>query len=204
MRSGRRIVVSSVWAAALVVLIPSAAAALRGQASGSATNTTGGASVTLTVSLAGNGEGWVTSYPPGISCGTICSAQFPDGTMVQLGPTPAAQSTFARWSPPSECPGGIPHEPTVCQIFLEASAGDVSVQATFNPKPPSCTVPGVTGKTLADAETALTRTHCGVGKITHAFSLKVQRGRVISQNPKAHWQREQGAKVDLVVGKGRI
>jgi beta-lactam-binding protein with PASTA domain len=63
-------------------------------------------------------------------------------------------------------------------------------------------VPGVQGKTLADAEALLTRTHCGVGTVKHVFSLRAQKGRVISQNPTAHWRLVNGT-VDLVVGKGR-
>lgn len=68
--------------------------------------------------------------------------------------------------------------------------------------PPPCTAPGVVGKTLAEAETVLQRVHCGVGKLTPAFSLEVQAGRVIFQSPKAHWRLANGT-VDLVVGKGR-
>jgi len=80
------------------------------------------------------------------------------------------------------------------------------VQAAFAPlpsPPPRCTVPGLKGKTLARAKVFLKESHCGVGKVRYAFSRNVRKGRVISQNPLHGWQQEQGAKVDLVVGKGR-
>jgi len=76
-RSGSwsRLVASSVAAAALA-LVPSAAAASLGQAQGSVSHTTAGAPVTVTVSIIGGGM--VVSTPAGISCGSTCSAQFPE------------------------------------------------------------------------------------------------------------------------------
>ena len=91
--SRKRLVVSSVAAAALVVLILSPATASGGYAPGSVSKTSG-VPVTLTVSIAGDGGGWVTSYPAGIRCGSTCLAQFPDGTMVSLGYTDAVGSAF--------------------------------------------------------------------------------------------------------------
>jgi hypothetical protein len=52
----------------------------------------------LSVSLSGNGTGTVTSSPPGLSCGTTCSAAFPAGTAVTLSETPAAGSIFTNWT----------------------------------------------------------------------------------------------------------
>jgi len=52
----------------------------------------------LIVTLAGPGNGTVTSSPPGIDCPTICSANFNSGTMVTLTATQAPGSTFAGWS----------------------------------------------------------------------------------------------------------
>lgn len=211
-RSGslRRLGVSAVLASALVVLIPSAAAALGTSASGSAASTVG-ASVTVTVTI--SGAGWVESFPPGISCGSTCSAQFPDGTLVSLGATPAIGSAFDTWSaaPPysDSCPQPISLPLTgiidVCWLDVSDSNGNASVHASFSPGPLLCTVPRVAGKTLAKAEALLLQRHCGVGNVKYAFSLKVQKGRVISQSPSVGWQREEGvnANVNLVVGKGR-
>ncbi len=52
----------------------------------------------LTVGKEGNGSGTVTSDPPGVDCGTSCSAEFAHGTAVTLTPTADASSTFTGWS----------------------------------------------------------------------------------------------------------
>jgi hypothetical protein len=52
----------------------------------------------LTVVLAGDGVGTVTSDPPGIDCGTDCTESYNAGTVVTLTATPAGGSTFAGWS----------------------------------------------------------------------------------------------------------
>jgi hypothetical protein len=171
--------------------------------------------VTLTVSLAGPGTGSVTSYPAGISCGTndaICSAQFADGTTVNLqaqgeGSNPAGCSATSSY----RCdevyvpfPTGPPHS-DVYAITMDYSLGpSASVQVTFNPTAaPHCIVPLARGRTLAGARARIRQSHCGVGAIAHAFSRKVQKGRVISQDPPARRRQERGAKVDLVVSEGR-
>src|SRR6476661_6217177 len=51
----------------------------------------------LSVVKAGNGSGTVTSNPSGISCGAVCSSQFPTGNTVVLEAAPASGSTFT-WS----------------------------------------------------------------------------------------------------------
>lgn len=162
------------------------------------------AQATLTVSLAGTGTGWVTSSPAGISCGTVCSARFPLNTDVQLTAQSATGSTFAApWATVSgsDCDamthGGVGSN--VCETLL---TGDTSVQATFSIEPQSCVVPGVKSETLARAKARIKEGHCSVGKVTHAFSTKRVKGRVISQNPLAHWRNAAGSKVNLVVSKG--
>jgi hypothetical protein len=52
----------------------------------------------LTVTKGGTGSGIVTSTPSGISCGSVCSASLPAGTVITLTATPASGSTFAGWS----------------------------------------------------------------------------------------------------------
>jgi hypothetical protein len=66
-----------------------------------------------------------------------------------------------------------------------------------------CTVPKVTGKTLAAARSALTRAHCRVGRVTRARSRKVRTGRVISQSRKSGKVFAADTKVNLVVSRGR-
>src|SRR5690606_27477933 len=49
----------------------------------------------LAVTLAGDGEGAVSSMPSGIACTPACSASFASGTQVTLQATPAADAVFA-------------------------------------------------------------------------------------------------------------
>jgi beta-lactam-binding protein with PASTA domain len=114
-------------------------------------------------------------------------------------------------TPPYLCQSFNIKDPSTCALTLDDSLGTaVSVQATFTygPPPPPCTVPGIKGVTLAKAKTLIKESHCGVGKVRYAFSRKVKKGRVISQNPLKGWQRDelQGGRlppVNLVVSKGR-
>jgi len=65
-----------------------------------------------------------------------------------------------------------------------------------------CTVPRLTGKTVKKAERMIRRSDCSVGRIRRAFSRSVHKGRVISQQPRAHTTHPAGTKVSLVVSKG--
>src|SRR5262249_27465757 len=76
----------------------------------------------LTAMKTGSGSGTVTSSPPGISCGTSCSATYAPGTDVTLSATPAAGSSFAGWT--GACTGT-----GSCQVSMDAAR---SVTATFN------------------------------------------------------------------------
>jgi serine/threonine-protein kinase len=78
------------------------------------------------------------------------------------------------------------------------------VTETVNALPvPRCVVPKLKGKTLKAAKRAL-RTHfCSLGKVKHAFSTRVRKGRVISQQPKPGRHLNHGAKVGLIISKGR-
>jgi hypothetical protein len=79
-------------------------------------------SETLMVGLSGTGSGTVTSSPSGINCGSMCSANFQQGTQVTLTANPDANSTFAGWS------GGGCSGTGTCVTTLNAAA---SVTATF-------------------------------------------------------------------------
>jgi hypothetical protein len=69
--------------------------------------------------------------------------------------------------------------------------------------PVQCLVPAVVGKTLARAKAAIKGRHCRSGRVTRAYSKKVRKGRVLAQRPKAGKHLENGARVNLVVSRGR-
>jgi uncharacterized repeat protein (TIGR02543 family) len=75
----------------------------------------------LTVSLAGNGSGSVSSSPAGIACGADCAESYSHGTVVTLTAEPAPGSTFAGWA--GAC-GGT----GVCTVTMD---GEKSLTATF-------------------------------------------------------------------------
>ncbi len=84
------------------------------------------APVALTVTLAGTGQGTVTSSPAGINCSSgSCSASFPPSTQITLTETPGANSSFTSWV---GCAG------TPSCTFTLASAETVT--ATFGPTNP--------------------------------------------------------------------
>lgn len=155
----------------------------------------------VVVQLDGSGSGTVISSPAGIDCGSTCSHSFTAGSPVTLTATPAPGSTFAGWS------GAGCADTGACRP-LPPPNGFVTVTATFTenpppPTPPRCKVPKVMGRKLAAAKAAIRHGHCGVGKITRAFSTKVKRGRVISTKPRAGSKHPRGTKVKLTVSKGR-
>jgi hypothetical protein len=170
---------------------------------------------TLTVTFAGTGTGVVTTVPAGIVCANdpstpegavpqplgTCSAQFPDDVAPWVIATPsgAVPGSFgSRLGDISNCPrdthGGI--LPNSCQAVSSP------VEVTFNARPWPCIVHRLIGDTLAKAKLELRFLgRCKVGTVRYVHSSWRQDGRVMSQNPNPHWQRQQGA-VNLVVGKG--
>jgi hypothetical protein len=67
------------------------------------------------------------------------------------------------------------------------------------PAPPRCVVPDVRGKQLAEAERAIRRSLCAVGRITTRRAAR-RSGRVLSTSPAAYRQLGAHGRVDLVVG----
>ncbi|MBK7072171.1 MAG: hypothetical protein IPH44_07695 [Myxococcales bacterium] len=76
----------------------------------------------LTVTLAGNGAGAVTSAPTGINCPSDCAQPYTHGAPVVLTATPSTGSTFGGWS------GGGCSGTGSCTVTMTAAR---SVQATF-------------------------------------------------------------------------
>jgi len=79
--------------------------------------------VALTVTLAGNGSGTITSSPAGITCGATCTTEFALDTVVTLTAVPATGSIFGGWS--GACTGTLP----TCDVTLAAAA---TTTATFS------------------------------------------------------------------------
>ncbi len=71
------------------------------------------------------------------------------------------------------------------------------------PRVVRCAVPRVGGMTLAAARRALTRRNCRLGNVTRAYSTRVRFGRVVLQRPAAGRRLARGAKVSVVVSRGR-
>jgi hypothetical protein len=86
---------------------------------------------TLTVQREGSGSGSVTSDPAGIECGADCSEDYAEGTTVTLTATPAAGSSFKRWS---GVEGGCALEP-VCRTKMGASKVVKAVFESVDPAP---------------------------------------------------------------------
>ena len=68
------------------------------------------------------GDGTVTAIPPGVNCGTSCSASYPKGTSVTLTATPASGYDFAYYT------GGCSSANPVCSLILTT---DRKVAARF-------------------------------------------------------------------------
>jgi len=86
-------------------------------------STIGDDEFTLTVTRNGSGTGFVNSSPPGISCGSDCSNDYFQGTLVTLAAVPSSGSTFAGWI---GCP-----LPNGSQCFNTVDA-DRTITATFD------------------------------------------------------------------------
>ena len=146
---------------------------------------------TVTVHKTGNGKGTVTSAPAGISCGGTCSHAFTYGSSVTLKAKASSGSSFGGFT--GACTGK-----STCSVTANQAR---SVTAKFTLK--NCVVPKVKGKSLKAAKKALKAHSCSAGKVGHAFSKKVKKGRVISTKPKAGSHLKHNAKVKLTVSKGK-
>jgi eukaryotic-like serine/threonine-protein kinase len=67
----------------------------------------------------------------------------------------------------------------------------------------ACVVPNVKRKTAAAARRAIRRAGCTVGRVRRSHSTSMRSGRVVSQSPRAGARRAAGAKVALVLSKGK-
>ena len=84
-------------------------------------------SQTLTVTLAGSGQGTVASTPAGIFCGSDCSDPFAENSQVTLTAAADGASRFTGWSGDAACSGT-----GECTVTMDQAR---SVTATFEPQP---------------------------------------------------------------------
>lgn len=94
-----------------------------------------------------------------------------------------------------------------CALFVVAivpPASSPRPSLPRKPKPPAaCVVPDVTLTPFAAAKRAIVKHHCRVGRVTRIYSFQVPRGRVIAQTPWGGRRLKHGARVSLVVSRGR-
>jgi hypothetical protein len=166
---------------------------------------------TLNVTFTGTGTGFVTTDPAGIVCTNVpaaaldpsspqgtCSAQFPVGVAPWVIANPSGGSRGSLLGGITNCSG----EHGTCQAN-ESDIGTTVAQVTFNLRPRPCVVVRVISRPLAEAKRDLRFIGCKVGTVRYAYSsTNTNLGKVITQSPGPHWQRQDGA-VNLVVSKGR-
>ena len=93
----------------------------------------------------------------------------------------------------------ISTDPVAGQQVRRSSTVDVNVSKG----PERYAVPDVVNKSAAEARDQITATKLTVGTTTQAYDERVDAGLVISTDPKVGTELKRGAKVDLVVSKGR-
>jgi hypothetical protein len=96
-----------------------------------------------------------------------------------------------------------------CADCAALAAGAAGAQPQQPPPPPvstpavvRCKVPSLAGLTLTKARAKLKKAHCRLGKVTKKRS-RVRKGRVIAQKPKRGAVRRKGARVGVVLSRGR-
>jgi hypothetical protein len=148
-------------------------------------------SVKVRVARSGTGRGTVTGA--GIECGAKCSEIFAYQSSVSLKAEPEPGSRFVRWV-------GVCATAATCRF----NAGSVTnVEARFErPGTSVCRVPRVVGRRLAAARTRIRKANCAVGRVRSRYARRA-RGIVIAQTPRAGTRKARGARVHLVVSRGR-
>lgn len=120
--------------------------------------------VKLTVALAGNGTGKLTSTPVGIDCGTQCTYSFLSGKNITLTATPASDSVFKGWS--GSCQGNANQ---LVVVMMETA---ISCTATFELLPPPPPLPSpmtLTVKVTGPGIGSIVSTPAGIDCGTHCL-----------------------------------
>ena len=91
------------------------------------------------------------------------------------------------------------------RVLVTASnaAGSAASESSATTRVPYvCVVPNLKRKTLSAARRVLRSRHCSLGRIRHARSRRVRRGRIVSQSPRAGRQLAERGPVSVVVSRG--
>jgi hypothetical protein len=113
--------------------------------------------------------------------------------------TSAVKTQILAVAPPPPPPVEPPPPPAVLP------PPPVVPQPPASRPPPTrrCIVPMVRGKLLRNAQAAIRRGRCRVGRIRTTFSSRVRAGRVVAQTPRAGARLAVGAGVHLTISKGK-
>jgi uncharacterized repeat protein (TIGR01451 family) len=121
-------------------------------------------------------------------------------------PEPASNTSAVRTEvravatpPPPVGPPPPPAEPPPPPVVLPPPPPPASAPAPTR----RCIVPLVRGKSLRSSRAAISRGHCRVGRVRMTFSSRIKAGRVVSQTPRAGARLAVGARVHLMVSKGK-
>ena len=69
--------------------------------------------------------------------------------------------------------------------------------------PTACNVPRLRGQTIAVARRTLAKRGCALGRVSRTYSRRVRRGRIVGQRPGPGLKLRRGARVAVVVSRGR-
>jgi hypothetical protein len=105
--------------------------------------------------------------------------------------------------PPPAPPAPTPPPPSPVPLPPPPPTPPPTVEPQPLPRVVRCVVPRLKGKTLAAARVALSRSNCRLGKVTRAYSRTVRLGRIALQRPAAGVRLARGAKVSVVISRGR-
>jgi hypothetical protein len=115
-----------------------------------------------------------------------------------------AGGTYTATITASHTAGSVTVTGTDLSVDPSASAhATLKTKASPPPKKKGCVVPKLRGDRLAAAKHALRRAHCALGKVTKKASGKVAKGHVISSRPRSGTHHKRGARIAIVISRGK-
>jgi hypothetical protein len=155
----------------------------------------GGGSVTgsgsVTCSAEGRPQGDGTAFPSSVSVHLVSKSCW--------NPEDGSAGAADVWAAPAD-PGTAPD---VTLPIQPIGGCQESGQQPLLELKDACKVPNVKGMTLAAATRELVAGSCKRGKVTRAYSPKVKAGRVVKQSARPGKTLKNGAKVNLVISRGK-